>query len=82
LYSTEQIVNTETVDSDSDVYLQVGLWRKEKNQTVCYRHIRIVDPYIFTKHARTERNLINRETDYLIPDKLLAVGPNNEVFYF
>jgi hypothetical protein len=60
----------------------VGLWRKEKNQTVCYRHIKIIDPYMFTKHVTTEPNLINRETDYLIPDKLLAVGPNNEVFYF
>jgi hypothetical protein len=55
----------------------VGLWRKEKNKTVCYRHIKIIDPYIFTKHVRTEPNLINREKYYLIPDKLLAVGPNN-----
>jgi hypothetical protein len=60
----------------------VGLWRKEKNQTVCYRHIKIIDPYMFTKHVRTEPNLINREKYYLIPDKLLAVGPNKEVFYF
>jgi hypothetical protein len=31
---------------------------------------------MFTKHTTTERNLINREKDYLTPDKLLAVGPN------
>jgi hypothetical protein len=37
---------------------------------------------MLTKHVRTEPNLINREKYYLIPDKLLAVGPNNEVFYF
>ena len=37
---------------------------------------------MFTKHVRTEPNLINRETDYIIPDKLLAVGPDNELFYF
>jgi hypothetical protein len=37
---------------------------------------------MFTKHARTKRNLINRERDHIIPDKLLAVSPDNELFYF
>jgi hypothetical protein len=60
----------------------VGLWRKEQNQIVCYKHIKIESPFVFTKHARTERNLVNREKDYIIPDKVLAVGPNNELFYF
>jgi hypothetical protein len=62
--------------------LKVGLWKEDKNQTVCYRHIKIVDPYMFTKNVTTERNLVNGEKDYIIPDKLLAVGPNNELIYF
>jgi hypothetical protein len=37
---------------------------------------------MFTKHVTTEPNLINREKYYLIPDKLLAVSPKNELFYF
>jgi hypothetical protein len=47
---------------------------------------------MFTKCVTTEPNLVNGEKDYydsctqainfLIPDKLLAVGPNNELFYF
>jgi hypothetical protein len=28
-YFTEQIVNKETSDADSDVYLKVSLWRKD-----------------------------------------------------
>jgi hypothetical protein len=60
----------------------VGLWKKDKNQTVCYRHIKIFDPFMFTKHATTAPNLVNEEKDYIIPDKLLAVGPNNELIYF
>jgi hypothetical protein len=37
---------------------------------------------MFTKHVRTERNLVNRVKDYIIPDKLLAFGPNNKLIYF
>ncbi len=37
---------------------------------------------MFTKHATTAPNLVNEEKDYIIPDKLLAVGPNNELIYF
>lgn len=47
---------------------------------------------MFTKCITTEPNLVNGEKYYydscaqainfLIPDKLLAVGPNNELFYF
>jgi hypothetical protein len=37
---------------------------------------------MFTKHVKTEPNLVNKEKYYIIPDKLLAVGPNNELIYF
>jgi hypothetical protein len=37
---------------------------------------------MFTKYVKTEPNLVNGEQYYLIPDKVLAVGPNNELFYF
>jgi hypothetical protein len=30
-YNTEQIINTETLDSSSDVNLKVSLWRKDQN---------------------------------------------------
>jgi hypothetical protein len=76
-------VNSEFVETEPDVYLKVGLWRKEKYGTVCYKEVKIESPFVFTKHAKSEENLVvNREKYYIIPDKVLAVGPNNDLFYF